>query len=58
MAEQELRRRCEDLLAGVEIPVPFDIEAFAGQFARRGRPIVLIPSDDLRGTSVMPCCPT
>lgn len=51
MAEQELRRRCEDLLAGVEIPVPFDIEVFARQFVRHGRPIVLMPSDDLAGVS-------
>ncbi len=40
-----LRRRCEARLKDLELPVPFDTQAFCDTLARqRGRPIVLQPA--------------
>lgn len=39
-----LRRRCEERLREIELPVPFDAHAFCEALAiRRGRPIHLLP---------------
>ena len=39
---EKLRRRCEERLLGIELPVPFEVERFAHMLAaRRGRTIVL-----------------
>lgn len=47
-----LRRRCEARLRGLELPVPFDVRAFAeGLARRRGRPIVLRPLPRAGGCS-------
>ena len=47
-----LRRRCEARLRGLELPVPFDVRAFAeGLALRRGRPIVLQPQPRAGGCS-------
>ncbi|OKI25058.1 hypothetical protein [Streptomyces sp. CB03911] len=43
-----LRRRCERVLAGLDLPEPFTVEAFRAALAeQRGRPIVLEPLPDL-----------
>lgn len=43
-----LRRRCEGILAGVDLPDPFTVEGFRDVLARRrGRPIVLEPLPQL-----------
>jgi hypothetical protein len=45
-----LRERCLAALQQVEIPDPFDIQAFANQVSRhRGRPVRLVPKDDVQG---------
>jgi hypothetical protein len=45
-----LRRRCEARLRSLELPVPFDVRAFAEGLAhRRGRPIVLQPQSRAGG---------
>jgi hypothetical protein len=52
MDVKSLRRRCEVLLRDVEIPEPFEVEAFAATVSRRrGRPLHLIP----KGTGLGPC---
>ncbi len=39
-----LRRRCEERLRDLELPVPFDVRAFCDRVAaRRGRPVYLRP---------------
>ncbi len=39
-----MQRRCEAILRGVDLPVPFDVQTFTeGLAARRGRPILLSP---------------
>lgn len=49
---EAVRRRCEATLREVEIPAPFDIDAFAESVSRRrGRPLHLIP----KGTGLGPC---
>ncbi|MFJ5552384.1 regulator component [Streptomyces sp. NPDC093225] len=49
-----LRRRCEAVLAGIELPDPFTVDAFRDVLARhRGRPIVMEPLPDLGST--VPC---
>ncbi|MGZ9930824.1 regulator component [Streptomyces sp. NC-S4] len=49
-----LRRRCEGILAEIELPDPFTVDAFRDALARhRGRPIVMEPLPDL-GFS-LPC---
>ncbi|GAA2574657.1 hypothetical protein GCM10010435_57900 [Winogradskya consettensis] len=43
-----LRRRCEQRLAGLAIPTPFDLDAFAAVVAaHRGRPLTLRPMPGL-----------
>lgn len=43
-AAAELRRRCEDRLAALDVPEPFDLDLFVDQLARtRGRPLTLVP---------------
>lgn len=43
-----LRRRCEERLAGIALPEPFDIDAFAAVVAgHRGRPLTLRPMPGL-----------
>jgi hypothetical protein len=47
-----LRRRCEHVLDGVDIPDPFDVDTFASTIAgRRQRPLHLLPKQ----TPVGPC---
>jgi hypothetical protein len=47
-----LRRRCEHVLDGVDIPEPFDVEIFAATVADlRNRPLHLMPKE----TAVGPC---
>jgi hypothetical protein len=49
-----LRRRCEQRLAGLTIPSPFDLDAFAAVVAtHRGRPLTLRPMPGLRAGA--PC---
>ncbi|WP_236717964.1 hypothetical protein [Actinoplanes sp. TFC3] len=51
---RRLRRRCEQRLAGLVIPHPFDLDAFAAVVAaHRGRPLTLRPMPGL-GTGA-PC---
>src|SRR5215210_8113214 len=41
---KKLRKRCEERLRAIDLPVPFDARAFCDLLAaRRGRPIVLCP---------------
>ncbi|MEU6863209.1 regulator component [Streptomyces sp. NPDC046876] len=43
-----LRRRCEGILAGIELPDPFTVDSFRDALARhRGRPIVMEPLPEL-----------
>ncbi len=45
---RSLRRRCEDNLAGIDVPEPFDLDAFAAVVAaHRGRPLTLRPQPGL-----------
>ncbi len=49
---KDLRRRCELVLGGVEVPAPFDADVFAAVVAsRRGRPLHLVP----KTSDVGPC---
>ncbi|MFB0629351.1 hypothetical protein [Streptomyces sp. AB3(2024)] len=49
-----LRKRCEGILAGIELPDPFTVDSFRDALARhRGRPIVMEPLPDLG--SEAPC---
>lgn len=49
---KSVRRRCDHALAGVPIPAPFAVEAFAEVVSeRRGRPLRLIPKQ----TALGPC---
>jgi IrrE N-terminal-like domain len=42
MSKKEIRRRCQDLIADLDIPVPFDAHKLCARFAaRRARPIRL-----------------
>ncbi|GAA2842691.1 hypothetical protein ACFQ0M_48235 [Kitasatospora aburaviensis] len=50
---RRIRRECEELLAKLPIPDPFDIDAFiAALAAERGRPIALEPLPDDAGPEV------
>lgn len=41
---KQLRQRCEVRLRELDLPAPFDVDAFCGSLAaRRGRPVVLRP---------------
>lgn len=43
-AAEELRRRCEDRLAALDVPEPFDLDLFVDQLAQtRGRLLTLVP---------------
>jgi hypothetical protein len=45
-----VRRRCEAKLQGLDLPVPFDVQAFCQTLEiRRGRPIRLCPVDTRTG---------
>lgn len=44
MGKSTLRRRCEQTLAGLDLPDPFDIDALCLRLGQqRGRPIYLVP---------------
>lgn len=53
--ERRVWRRCEALVAAVEIPVPFDFEAMCSSYgaAQRGRPLVVVYEDLV--SSGLPC---
>ncbi|MBV2153163.1 hypothetical protein [Kitasatospora sp. SUK 42] len=45
---RNLRRRCEGILAGIELPDPFTVDGFREELARsRGRPIAMEPLPEL-----------
>jgi Zn-dependent protease with chaperone function len=45
MTARGVRRRCRELTAGLEIPIPFSVQRLAERIARtRGRPIELVPA--------------
>jgi hypothetical protein len=45
MNRDQSRRECEALVAGLDIPEPFDLESLCERIgAQRGRPIVLMPT--------------
>jgi hypothetical protein len=45
-----VRRRCEASLQEVQIPLPFDVEAFRKEISRRrGRPLLLLPKGTTAG---------
>ena len=47
---KSVRRRCDQALAGVPLPAPFAVEAFAEVVShRRGRPLRLIPKQTALG---------
>ncbi|WP_306212397.1 hypothetical protein [Actinoplanes sp. RD1] len=51
---RSLRRRCEQRLAGIDVPEPFDLDAFAAVVAaHRNRPLVLRPMPGLEAGA--PC---
>jgi hypothetical protein len=53
MSGSELRQRCEAIVAGLDIPIPFDVRELCRRIAeRRGRPIHLLP---LRLPASQPC---
>jgi hypothetical protein len=52
---RQLQRRCEALVADLEIPVPFDLEALCATLgARRGRPVVIVAQGRPTGGK-LPC---
>jgi len=61
MSREQTRRECETLVAGLNIPEPFDLESLCQHLgAQRQRPIVLMPTamafgnlDDRSGTGVI-----
>jgi hypothetical protein len=41
---EDLRRRCEERLQGIRVPIPFNLDAFCAEVAaRRGRPLIRRP---------------
>lgn len=45
MGRNALRRRCEQTLAGLDLPDPFDIDVLCLRLGeQRGRPIYLVPA--------------
>lgn len=52
MTDRDLRRRCQRVVAGLDIAAPLDVRALCRQVAsRRGRPIQLVPMDAGPGLS-------
>jgi len=43
-AAEQLRERCEERLAALDVPEPFDLDLFVARLAEaRGRPLTLVP---------------
>jgi hypothetical protein len=56
---KELRRRCEERLEELSLPVPFDLEAFCESVAvKRGHPILLQPVEGVGGGTMGVWIPT